>query len=87
MSGKQIHTKDSYKLDFKSRKTYECINPNRSNKKPLNREIQAYKSISEFEWFSKHIDMKRKIEVQKSEERTQNKDVRTGKTFWNNRQI
>ena len=63
MSGKQIHTKGSSKMDFKRRKTDECINHKRSNKKPLNREMQAYKSISEFEWFSKHIDMKRKIEV------------------------
>lgn len=63
MSGKQIHTKDSSKMDFESTKTHECINPKRSNKKLLNREIQAHKSISEFEWLSKHIDMKIKIEV------------------------
>lgn len=48
---------------FKGRNTDVCINYKKNNKNPLNREIQAYKSISEFEWLSKHIDMKRKIEV------------------------
>lgn len=34
MSGKQIHTKDSSKMDFKSRKTDECINPREAIKSP-----------------------------------------------------
>ena len=48
---------------FKGRNTDVCINYKKSNKKSLNREIQAHKTMSELEWLSKYIDVKRKIEV------------------------